>query len=389
MKIPKNIADNYNKPVKNPQHFTDKFGFIKESPQTYSYNQNWCDNDLEKKIWKGIPVIYKYKIWSELVKKKKGYTNCIENSNCINLNNKNIPENINHIDINNNNDIGNNENNLINIGDISQRNLDNNLMDNNNLMDINNLQPQITNDVFSLNSNTASSFSMLDYNHIKTLPTPFDHQIHIDIQRTFRSHSLFSLQYGPGQSRLFNTLRAFAVLHPEIGYCQGMSSFFGLVLMYFPEREGFYLLENIIRYNNLYSLFDSKLSGLENVNSIVNDILCRLEPGIFEKVKGMEVFYVSWFLTLFSRFEIELALRLWDIFLYYDFVVLLYAVPAILKVGLEKHNSKLIKGEMKSILSGLENSGLDLSKVIWVMRGYVKKEWERIREYRKILGIRV
>lgn len=52
------------------------------------------------------------------------------------------------------------------------------------------------------------------------------------IGRTFPNHSYFSSPLGPGQLALFNLLKAYSLLDPEVGYCQGLSFVVGVLLLH-------------------------------------------------------------------------------------------------------------------------------------------------------------
>lgn len=52
------------------------------------------------------------------------------------------------------------------------------------------------------------------------------------LDRTFPAHPYFSQQVGVGQFALFNLLKVYSNLDPELGYCQGLSFVAGLLLMH-------------------------------------------------------------------------------------------------------------------------------------------------------------
>lgn len=67
--------------------------------------------------------------------------------------------------------------------------------------------------------------------------TSHQHAILIDLGRTFPSHSYFSSPLGPGQLALFNLLKAYSLLDPEVGYCQGLSFVAGVLLLHVSLSE--------------------------------------------------------------------------------------------------------------------------------------------------------
>lgn len=62
--------------------------------------------------------------------------------------------------------------------------------------------------------------------------TSFQHTILIDLGRTFPKHPYFSSPLGPGQLALFNLLKAYSLLDPVVGYCQGLCFVAGVLLLH-------------------------------------------------------------------------------------------------------------------------------------------------------------
>ncbi|KAF9763942.1 USP6 N-terminal-like protein [Nosema granulosis] len=206
-----------------------------------------------------------------------------------------------------------------------------------------------------------------DYEDLISTPNEYYHQIHVDVQRTFRRHFLFCKSYGRGQSELFNILVAFSNHMPHIGYCQGMSNFAGILLMYFPEEEAFEMLVNIIKTNKLETLFDKSLSKIKTIQDVQLEIFKITVPDVLLHLLtnniDISVYAISWYLTLFTRFDIELVLRIWDLFLYLDFTVLLFITASILQ-----HCSPAItdlRGEqLVEFMSKIDTLELDIESII-------------------------
>lgn len=70
------------------------------------------------------------------------------------------------------------------------------------------------------------------YERLLTQLTSHQHAILIDLGRTFPNHPYFSSPLGPGQLALFNLLKAYSLLDPEVGYCQGLSFVAGVLLLH-------------------------------------------------------------------------------------------------------------------------------------------------------------
>lgn len=93
-------------------------------------------------------------------------------------------------------------------------------------------------------------------------------QIDSDVNRQFRENIFFRERYGLKQQQLFNVLVAYSVYNSEVGYCQGMSTLAGMLLMYLSEEETFWAL-NVL-------LADKKVSSLDAINLVLTLLIARL-----------------------------------------------------------------------------------------------------------------
>jgi TBC1 domain-containing protein 4 len=62
--------------------------------------------------------------------------------------------------------------------------------------------------------------------------TEHQHAIFMDIGRTFPNHEYYRCPFGMGQLSLFNILKAYSILDPELGYCQGLAFICGVLLLH-------------------------------------------------------------------------------------------------------------------------------------------------------------
>lgn len=62
--------------------------------------------------------------------------------------------------------------------------------------------------------------------------TEHQHAIFIDLGRTFPNHTYYKAALGIGQLSLFNILKAYSILDPELGYCQGLGFICGVLLLH-------------------------------------------------------------------------------------------------------------------------------------------------------------
>ena len=67
--------------------------------------------------------------------------------------------------------------------------------------------------------NLSIKFDM-SYSELLKDNTTHQHAIMIDLGRTFPTHPNFAQKFSAGQLALFNVLKAYSILDPEVGYCQ-------------------------------------------------------------------------------------------------------------------------------------------------------------------------
>lgn len=75
--------------------------------------------------------------------------------------------------------------------------------------------------------------------------TEHQHAIFIDLGRTFPNHMFYKAALGIGQLSLFNILKAYSILDPELGYCQGLGFICGVLLLH-VSVVGFVFLFNLV-----------------------------------------------------------------------------------------------------------------------------------------------
>ncbi|EEQ83110.1 hypothetical protein NCER_100108 [Vairimorpha ceranae BRL01] len=217
---------------------------------------------------------------------------------------------------------------------------------------------------------------LYNYKTLKSQENEYAHQIHVDIQRTFRTHYLFTKKYGRGQSELFNILTAFANFMPSIGYCQGMSNIAGIILMYFPEEEAFELLVNIVQKNKLETLFDKSLSKCNKIQLLQIELFKLITPDVLTHLDDngvdLSIYAIGWYLTLFTRFNIKYVLRFWDLFLYLDFSIFLFIAASILKF-FSNFIFKLKDEQLVEFMGKIDTFEMDIDEIIFNSVKYAKK----------------
>lgn len=89
---------------------------------------------------------------------------------------------------------------------------------------------------YSINTAPIDTKQFPNYNTpykvlLKSL-TEHQHAIFIDLGRTFPNHTYYKAALGIGQLSLFNILKAYSILDPELGYCQGLGFICGILLLH-------------------------------------------------------------------------------------------------------------------------------------------------------------
>ena len=185
----------------------------------------------------------------------------------------------------------------------------------------------------TLTQYTSEQFPNLtaDYLLLKSQLTSHQHAILIDLGRTFPNHGYFSGALGPGQCGLFNILKAYSILDPEVGYCQGLPFCVGLLLMHTEEEQAFHLLKHLMFNEGLRRQFNPDMSGLQVSMYQLTRLLAETHPKLYKQLDRLEVdpslYATPWFLTLFAaHFPLGFVARVFDL-------IFLEGAGAIIKVG--------------------------------------------------------
>lgn len=98
---------------------------------------------------------------------------------------------------------------------------------------------------YSMDSNNfvdTSDYPNFDMTYCGLLKNLTEHQhaIFIDLGRTFPNHKYYKQPLGVGQLSLFNLLKAYSILDPELGYCQGLGFICGVLLLHVRFKINFH-----------------------------------------------------------------------------------------------------------------------------------------------------
>jgi len=172
-------------------------------------------------------------------------------------------------------------------------------------------------------------------------------EISKDLHRQFPSHEIFATRDGSGQQDLFRILKAYSILKPEVGYCQGQAPLAAVLLMIMPAEHAFISLSNLCDLY-LQGYFDPGLETLQLHGDMLFSLIRRYHSSAHKLLKKQNIepvlYMTEWFMCLFSRtLPWPVVLRVWDMFMC-EGIIIVFKV-AIVLVG------SVIDGERKSCKS--------------------------------------
>ncbi|KAL8425540.1 hypothetical protein Efla_006775 [Eimeria flavescens] len=182
----------------------------------------------------------------------------------------------------------------------------------------------------------------------------------IDVPRTFPELPAVDRD---AQGMLFRILNAFANLHVEVGYCQGMNFVAGLLLLVsaFNEFEAFSFFCFLMTHQHLKEFFRERFPLLRKYIRAFDDLavvhLPKLREHFIAEGVMAPVYLHQWFLTLFiTSLPLRSALVVWDFLLAKGLHAVLQLAIALLLV-LARFLIRLKFEEIVKFLKSLKCSG--------------------------------
>lgn len=130
-------------------------------------------------------------------------------------------------------------------------------------------------------------------------------EVNYAIFRCFRDHDYFRERYSTKQQQLFNVLTAYSVYNGELGYCQGMSSVAGVLLMYLGEEETFWAL-NALMIDKKFAMhgmfivgFPKLMRFLAHHDKILSKFLPKLKKHFDKHNLDAVLYSLKWFFVIF------------------------------------------------------------------------------------------
>ncbi|XP_072388131.1 TBC1 domain family member 1-like isoform X2 [Diabrotica undecimpunctata] len=158
----------------------------------------------------------------------------------------------------------------------------------------------------------------MSYENLLKQLTSYQHAILIDLGRTFPNHSYFSSPLGPGQLALFNLLKAYSLLDPDVGYCQGLSFVAGILLLHMEESKAFLLLKHLMFRRGMRTQYLPDMASLQiklyQLSRLLHDQLHDVYVHFDLHEVTPTLYAAPWLLTVFSsQFPLGFVTRVFDL----------------------------------------------------------------------------
>ncbi|XP_063778495.1 TBC1 domain family member 1 isoform X2 [Pseudophryne corroboree] len=198
----------------------------------------------------------------------------------------------------------------------------------------------------------------IPYKELLKQLTTQQHAILIDLGRTFPTHPYFAAQLGAGQLSLYNILKAYSLLDPEVGYCQGLSFVAGILLLHMSEEDSFRLLKFLMYDIDMRKQYRPNMVTLQiqmyQLSRLLHDYHRDLYNHLEEFEIGPSLYAAPWFLTMFaSQFPLGFVARVFD-------MIYLQGSEVIFKVALSllgSHKPLILQQEnLESIVEFIKNT---------------------------------
>ncbi|VVC34071.1 Rab-GTPase-TBC domain [Cinara cedri] len=202
-----------------------------------------------------------------------------------------------------------------------------------------------------------------------------------DLHRQFPYHEMFVNQDGTGQKELFNVLKAYTILKPDVGYCQAQAPIAAFLLMHLPAEQAFWCFVAICD-DYLSNYYCPGMETLIQDGNILFSLLKEREPHIYKLLRKQSIdpimYMTEWFLCAFTRtLPWPTLLRFWDVFLF-DGVKTLFKMGLILiKISLREKSYTSLKKRFPTMcetLEALRNPPVDLLEEERIIKKLIQME---------------
>ncbi|CAP33604.2 Protein CBG15140 [Caenorhabditis briggsae] len=203
----------------------------------------------------------------------------------------------------------------------------------------------------------------------------WNEDIQKDLSRQFPEHEMFARvgKFGNnGKNDLFDLLKAWTVLHPEEGYCQGQAPIAAVLLMHMPVRDAFYCFVQIC-HKYLPGYYSSGLEAVQVDGDILVKMLKEKSKLTYRHFKqnGVDpaLYMIEWFMCVFCRtLPWPTVLRVWDMFLCEGVKILFKVSLILLKYGLGTPSQIKQFPDMPAIVTRLRNLPAEIKEEEFIVQ---------------------
>lgn len=205
-------------------------------------------------------------------------------------------------------------------------------------------------------------------NYNRSFPNPNDHQINVDLERTFPGEDFY--QDPEIIEQLRRVCTAYTIRNPEIGYCQGFNFIVGRFLQLMSEEEAFWMLTSLLE-SFIPIDYYSKMVGVIIDHNILNDLIESRMPDLYYHMQDAffepKVVTFQWFSCLFSyNFSFDIIARIWDLFFLKGSKILFRVSLAILHMMRHQIMQKSNFEEIMRVFDGIPAQLQDANAIIQV-----------------------
>jgi hypothetical protein len=229
------------------------------------------------------------------------------------------------------------------------------------------------------NSTLFSEFTKLK----EAIPEKISRVIEADIPRTF---SRSKKEIG---SKIRRILHAFALLHPEVGYCQSLNFLAGIFCTVCGEELGFWNLVCVFEDYIPNDYYNNDLVGFQIDLRLMQMLVSERCPEIYQHAKdiGFEwmVIVCDWLLTIFSNcFPAPTVLRIWDSYLLEGPKILFRVAIAFLRINKDEILATGSMIELQKTIKRLQTDCIDQHKLMETAFGLKCFSKQRLVELREL-----
>ncbi|XP_058821859.1 TBC1 domain family member 1 isoform X2 [Topomyia yanbarensis] len=198
--------------------------------------------------------------------------------------------------------------------------------------------------------------------------TEHQHAIFIDLGRTFPDHKFYKDALGVGQLSLFNLLKAYSILDPELGYCQGLGFICAVLLLHLEEADAFDMLKHLMFKRQLRAKYlpDMKQFQLQlyQLSRLLKDHIPELYDWFDQHDISPTLYAAPWILTVFSsHFPLGFVARVFDLLFLESFDVIFRCAISLLDVHkeqlLQRDNFEDIMNYLKTVVPKIDAEVMD------------------------------